>query len=55
MLAQSNVDFEYPLVPGIAANAALKPLDQLSPPPIGPAALGDDHEAAMLLREAGLI
>ncbi|HVE20969.1 MAG TPA: extracellular solute-binding protein [Acidocella sp.] len=55
MLAQSSVDFEYPLVPGIAANSALKPLDQLSPPAIGPAALGDDHEAAMLLREAGLI
>ncbi len=55
MLAQSNVDFEYPLVPGIAANPALRPLDQLSPPSISPAALGDDHEAALLLREAGLI
>lgn len=55
MLAQSAVDFEYPLVQGIAANEALKPLDELSPPAIGPAALGDDHEAAMLLREAGLI
>ncbi len=55
MLAQSTVDFEYPLVAGIAANPALKPLDQLSPPSISPAALGDDHEAAMLLREAGLI
>jgi iron(III) transport system substrate-binding protein len=55
MLAQTNVDFEYPLVPGIAANPALKPLDQLSPPSISPAALGDDHEAAVLLREAGLI
>jgi iron(III) transport system substrate-binding protein len=55
MLAQSDVDYEYPLVPGIAANPALKPLDQLSPPSIGPAALGDDHEAAALLRESGLI
>ena len=55
MLAQTDIDFEYPLVPGIAANPALKPLDQLSPPAITPAALGDDHEAAMLLSEAGLI
>ena len=53
MLAQSDVDFEYPLVPGIAAIPALKPMDQLSLPAISPATLGDDHEAAMLLREAG--
>ena len=55
MLAQSNVDFEYPLVAGIAANPALKPLERLSPPPIAPASLGDDHQAAVLLRDAGLI
>jgi iron(III) transport system substrate-binding protein len=55
MLAQSNVDFEYPLAPGIKANPALKPLDTLSPPQISPASLGDDREAATLLREAGLI
>lgn len=55
MLAEGNVDFEYPLVAGIPANPVLKPFDQLQPPDIAPAKLGDDQGAAKLLREAGLI
>lgn len=55
MLAQSTVDFEYPLRPGVAANPALKPLAQLEPPPLSVAQLGDDGEALALLQQAGLL
>ncbi|MGH7043184.1 MAG: iron ABC transporter substrate-binding protein [Acetobacteraceae bacterium] len=55
MLARSDVDYEYPLAEGVAANPLLKPFGQLHPPPIGVARLGDDREAGRLLREAGLI
>jgi iron(III) transport system substrate-binding protein len=55
MLAASDVDFEYPLVPGIAANPALKPFDQLQPPDLTIQQLGDDAEPAQLLRDAGLL
>lgn len=55
MLARSDVDFEYPLVPGIAANPLLKPFAALQPPPLTPAQIGDDRAAAALLREAGLL
>ena len=54
-VGQADVDFEYPLVPGVAANAALTPLDQLHPPAISMKQLGDDQDAARLLRQAGLI
>ncbi len=55
MMARSNISFEYPLVPGVQPNAALTPMAQLQPPPLGPAQLGDDRDAAALLREADLI
>lgn len=55
MLAKSNVDFEYPLRPGVAANPMLKPFSQLQPPRISMKQLGDDKIAGQLLREAGLI
>ena len=55
MLASGDVTFEYPLVPGVAANPELKPFDQLQPPKLSIAQLGDDRDAARLLREAGLI
>ena len=55
LLAQSHITFEYPLRPGIAADPLLKPLDQLQPPPVDVSKLGDDSEAADLLREAGLL
>ena len=54
-LAKGNVDFEYPLVNGVAANPLLKPFDQLQPPDIPVAKLGDDQNSAKLLREAGLL
>ncbi len=54
-LAQADVTFEYPLVAGIAANPVLRPFDQLQPPPLDIRQLGDDRDAAKLLREAGLI
>ena len=55
MLAKLDITFEYPLAPGVAANPALKPMSELSPPPLTLKQIGDDREAAQLLREAGLI
>jgi iron(III) transport system substrate-binding protein len=54
-LGQSEVDFEYPLAPGVAPNKLLTPFATLQPPEISPAKLGDDQEAGMLLQQAGLI
>ena len=53
VLAHSD-SFEYPLHPGVAANAALTPLDQLQPVPFTPAQLGAGLEAHQLLIQAGL-
>ena len=55
MEAKADVGFEYPLVAGVAANPALKPFDQLQPPALTIAQLGDDRAAAKLLRRAGLL
>jgi len=55
MLGKNDVDFEYPLAEGVAANPILKPFSELRPPEISMATLGDDSLAARLLREAGLI
>jgi iron(III) transport system substrate-binding protein len=55
MLAKSSVDYEYPLVAGVAPNALLTPMADLHPPEIAPSALGDDRAAAALLRQAGLV
>jgi iron(III) transport system substrate-binding protein len=55
MLGKSDVDFEYPLAKGVAPNPLLKPFDQLQPPEISMTQLGDDQQAAQLLRQAGLI
>ena len=55
MVSQLGITFEYPLAPGVAANALLKPMAELSPPPITLKQIGDDRDAAQLLREAGLI
>ena len=55
LLAHGDVDFEYPLSPGIAANAVLLPFDQLQPPVLSMKQLGDDRQAATLLRESGLL
>jgi iron(III) transport system substrate-binding protein len=55
MLGKSDIDFEYPLAKGVAPNPLLKPFDQLQPPEISMSQLGDDQQAAKLLRQAGLI
>jgi len=55
LLGQSEVDFEYPLRPGIAPNKLLAPFKSLQPPAISASALGDDQAAGALLQQAGLI
>ncbi|MGI4816183.1 MAG: iron ABC transporter substrate-binding protein [Janthinobacterium lividum] len=55
LLAKSHVDFEYPLRPGVAPDPLLKPFDQLHPPTLTVQQLGDDSQAAKLLRQAGLL
>jgi iron(III) transport system substrate-binding protein len=54
-LGESEVDFEYPLVPGIAPNKLLTPFSALQPPAISVSKLGDDRQAGALLQQAGLI
>ena len=54
-LAQSDIDFEYPLRPGIAANPQLAPFASLRPPPVTIAGIGDDRLAARLLQDVGLV
>lgn len=54
-IAQGDVDFEYPLLPGVAANPLLKPFNELQPPSVSISQLGDDQLAARLLRQAGLL
>jgi iron(III) transport system substrate-binding protein len=55
LLGQSEVDFEYPLRPGVPPNQLLTPFADLQPPSIAASALGDDRAAGELLQEAGLI
>lgn len=55
MIASSEIDFEYPVAAGVTPNAALRPLDQLQPPDVTIAQLGDDRGAPVLLRQAGLL
>ena len=55
LLERTNIIFEYPLRPGVPASPVLKPFDQLQPPAVDVSKLGDDGDAAALLREAGLL
>jgi len=55
MLSRLDITFEYPLVEGVEANPILKPMHELQPPSLTIRQIGDDLEAAHLLREAGLI
>jgi iron(III) transport system substrate-binding protein len=55
MLSKLDITFEYPLIAGVAANPILKPIGELQPPALTLKQIGDDHDAAQLLREAGLI
>jgi iron(III) transport system substrate-binding protein len=54
ILAQSD-DFEYPLGSGVAASPELKPFDELDPPPVSVADLGDGRAAIELLEDVGLL
>ncbi len=54
-IGKGDVDFEYPLAPGVAPNPLLTPFAALRPPPVSMNALGDDQLAARLLRRAGLL
>lgn len=54
VLAESD-SFEYPIHPGVAANAELTPLTKLQPTAFTPAELGTGLDAKGLLEEAGLI
>ena len=55
MIGKGDIDFEYPLAHGVAPNPLLRPFNQLQPPNVSMAQLGDDQLAAQMLREAGLI
>jgi len=55
LLGKSDIDYEYPLAPGVAPNAKLTPFKDLQPPAINVSQLGDDQQAGALLQQAGLI
>lgn len=55
MLGKLDITFEYPLAAGVAANPLLKPMGELQPPDLTLKQIGDDRDAAKLLRDAGLI
>ena len=55
MLGASDIDYEYPLRPGVVPNAKLTPFKDLQPPAINVSQLGDDQAAGQLLQQAGLI
>ena len=54
VLAHSD-SYEYPLHPGVAAPAGLRPLAELQPAPLTPAELGDGSEALALEQKVGLL
>jgi iron(III) transport system substrate-binding protein len=55
MVSKLDITFEYPLAAGVAPNPILKPMSKLQPPSLTIKQIGDDRDAAELLREAGLI
>src|SRR5271157_5065911 len=55
LVSKLDITFEYPLASGVAANSLLKPMTELQPPALSLKQIGDDRDAAKLLREAGLI
>jgi iron(III) transport system substrate-binding protein len=54
VLAHSD-SFEYPIAPGVAANAELTPLADLHPNAFSPAEFGTGEDAKKLLQEAQLL
>ncbi|MGI4856807.1 MAG: iron ABC transporter substrate-binding protein [Janthinobacterium lividum] len=55
LMAKGRIVFEYPLRAGVAPDPLLKPFDQLEPPALSVEQLGDDSQAAKLMRQAGLL
>ncbi|MCW3480128.1 iron ABC transporter substrate-binding protein [Neisseriaceae bacterium JH1-16] len=55
LFAKSSITYEYPLLPSVAPSPMLKPFNQLTPPKLDMQQLGDDSQAAKLLRQAGLL
>ncbi len=55
LMAAGHIGYEYPLNPSVAPDPMLKPFNQLQPPALTVEQLGDDSQAAKLLREAGLL
>jgi len=47
--------YEYPLRPGVAPVAGLRPFAELHPAPLTPAELGDGHEALAMEQRLGLL
>lgn len=55
LIASSNITFEYPLLPGVVPAPVLQPFEKLAPPALDMKKLGDDMQAAPMLRKAGLL
>ena len=55
MLVETDITFEYPLPPASRRIRCSKPTGELQPPSLTLKQIGDDRDAAALLREAGLI
>lgn len=55
LMAAGHIGYEYPLHAGVAPDPILKPFNELQPPALTVEQLGDDSQAAKLLREAGLL
>ena len=55
LFAGNSITYEYPLRPDVASAPILKPFKELSPPALTVEALGDNAQAARLMRTAGLL
>jgi len=55
LFATNSITYEYPLRRGVASSALLKPFKDLTPPALTVEQLGDNSQAARLLRTAGLL
>ena len=55
LFASNSITYEYPLRPGTTSSKLLKPFKELNPPALTVEKLGDNSQAARLLRAAGLL
>ena len=55
LFAGNSITYEYPLRAGVPSAPLLKPFQELTPPALPMKALGDNSQAARLLRTAGLL